>query len=587
MDYQSVNSPWVSWIAFVALFVLGACLGWLLRDGFRRRQPADRPTPPHSADRPSGSGQAARGDLLAAVSHEVHTPLNSLIGYADLLLETPLLTDQREFAVNLRQSAELLVALLGDISDYSRLQNGDLELARTDFDFGATLAEVMDLLAPRANERGLELAHEIDPHLDLRVVADPARTRQVLLNLIGNAIKFTAAGHVVVRVEIQPAAPRNLKCIISDTGCGITPEGQTDLFTKPHSPGSGIVRRADGPGIGLAISRKLVKLMGGQIGVDSRPGHGSDFWLQLPLAADNSGQSKPRSKPTLPGDNHRVLLVEATGSARQMVATHLTSAGYTVEALPGGQAALARLRQSAADGQPFQFVVFSEKLPDLTGRDFAQAVRTDPLPALRSTGLVSLRRQGVRSATNREITLGVVEVVKPVLRANLLLHALRTALTLRSAADFSPTSPAPLTEAAAASPPPVGLALLAEDNELHQRLLAEMLGRLGWSCRLADTGTEAVRLTTDGHYDVILMDCYMPELSGFDATRQIRQNEAASGAASTPIIAVTADVLTDNRDRCLIAGMDDILTKPFRRVELEDLLKRWAPHVRSLPVPVA
>ena len=597
-DHELFTSPSSLLTTGSALIVFGMCVGWLLGGSFVRRQlpPATTPKPPGPT--PGSDTERvnlARTDLLAAVNREIHTPLNSVLGYTDLLLDTSLLSDQREFAVNVRQSAEVLGFLLDDISDYSRLQHGTLELASDAFDFGETLSQVLDLLSPRANEKGIELAHDIVPHVDLRVKGDPARTRQVLLNLISNALKFTAEGHVLVRVDVLPGTPGQLRCRISDTGCGISEEGQTDLFVKPGIAGAGIVPKAGGPGLGIAISRCFIEKMGGQIGVVSRPGSGSDFWFQLPLAGGDPATSTALPRPVMSDESPRVLVVEPALIARQMLTAQLGSAGYVVEALTSGQEALAKLRQSAAGGRPFQSAVFAEKLPDLSGRDFAQAVRTDPV--LRATGLVCLRRQGVRSVTKGSALLGVVELVKPVLRAGPLLNAVRAAPTLQPVAEPTLAPGAPWATAGPEADgtigsgtgvfAPVGFALLAEDNELDQRVLVEMLRRIGWACKVADNGADAIRLSEVRRYDIILMDCHLPEISGFDATRRIRQTEAVSKAPRIPIVAVTADTMADSRVRCLAAGMDDCLTKPFRRAELEEMLKRWAPRTRSAPAPVA
>ena len=591
-DHQLYNSLSFLWSSGIALVVVGLCSGWLLGCGYMRRQQAAAAAsqdPDGLPAKASAVANAERSELLAVVNHEIRTPLNGVIGYTELLLETPLLSDQREFAMNVRQSAEVLVAMLNDISDYSRLQSGKLELVSTSFDFADALAEVMDLLASRANEKRLEFAHDITPQANLRVKGDPARARQVLLNLISNAIKFTAEGHVLVRVDVQPGAPGHLKCLISDTGCGITTESQTAIFSKPSITDAGIARRSGGPGVGLAISRRLVELMGGQIGVVSRLGKGSDFWFHLPLAADNPGTAAAPARPAVSDDSPRVLVVEPAIIGRQMLTTQLTSAGFMVEALTSGQESLARLRQLAAGGRPFQSVVFAEKLPDLPGRNFAQAIRTDPV--LRSTGLVCLRPPGTRSAANGMSGLGVVELAKPVLRATPLVNAVRTAPSLQPTAGIATAGPGGETDQSSGSGTsvfsPVGFALLAEDNELNQRVLVEMLRRIGWACKVADNGTEAVRLANIRRYDVILMDCHLPELSGFDATRQIRQTESATRAARTPIVAVTADAVADSRDRCLASGMDDCLTKPFRRSELEAMLVRWAPRGRAVTAPAA
>jgi two-component system sensor histidine kinase/response regulator len=577
---QTANPTWPLWAAGLVLIVLGASLGWLLRT---LSQPS--PSAPRAASPPppTAAGPAApepltpaRRELLTVVNHEIRTPLNGIIGYTDLLLETALLADQREFAMNVRQSAEVLVALLNDISDYARLQDGHLELHAAAFDFAGVLLPAMELFAQRSAEKGLELAHNLGPNPHLRVHADAARTRQVLLNLLSNALNFTSEGQIVVRTEVRAG---QLRCTVSDTGCGIAPEAQARLFSRTTTANGFSARQMGTEGVGLGISKGLVELMGGQLGFASRPGQGSDFWFQLPLATE--GQAGPPAAADgapVTADSLRVLVVEPATASREMIVNHLVAARFAVEATDTAQDALRLLYQASLAVRPFQTVVFAEKLPDQAGRSFARALRADP--ELRETGLVCLRRPGARPTGPASLAgLGVMDVTKPVLGATALVNAVRFAPTLRPTADAAQPAPAPEEEAPRISAPPKpvqGRALLVEDNELNQRVLLEMLRRAGWSCQVTDNGAEGVRLACLNRYDLILMDCHLPELDGFNATRQIRQNEMATRTPRTPIVAVTAEVLTDSRARCLAAGMDDCLTKPIRRSELEDALKRWS-----------
>lgn len=594
MNEQTVHSPWLLGAVGIALLLLGLAGGWLVGQlGPRRKRISSSPSPadvtakhlPSRAEPPAPAAgvTAARRDLLAVVNHEIRTPLNGVIGYADLLLETPLLSDQREFATNVRQSAEVLVALLNDISDYARLQDGQLELTAGTFDFGETVLAVLELFAPQAGEKGLELAHNLPAGRRLPVRADPGRARQVLMNLLSNALNFTSQGHVVVRVEAPRGPAGFLKCTVGDTGCGMAPEVQARLFAKPGH-GNGIMTRRFGTeGIGLGLSKSLVELMGGRIGVLSQPGQGSEFWFQLPLAEEPS--ISPIPTPASP-EPTRVLVVESPGVARSMLLAHLVGDGFLTETADQGREGLERLRHAAKLGQPFEVVIFGERLSDQAGRAFARAIRTDP--AISGVGLICLRRSGARVVNATGLTaLGVVDIVKPVLRPAPLHHAIRMAPTVRPTMDLFQNQPGlddqdiPSKPVARASS--LGLALLVEDNELNQRVLTEMLKRAGWISRIADNGAEGVRLACLEHYDLILMDCHLPELDGFNAARQIRQNEMATRSGRTPIVAVTAEALADSRERCLAAGMDDCLTKPVRRSELEDTLRRYARTTQGVP----
>lgn len=597
MNEPPVNPDWGLWAAGLALLVLAFALGGLVGRLTSRRKvspPAPLPPPGAKANPPppglessaAGGVVAARRDLLEVVNHEIRTPLNGVIGYADLLLETPLLADQREFATNVRQSAEVLVALLNDIGDYARLQDGQLELTAGTFDFGEIVLAVLDLFAPHAGEKGLELAHNLPAGRRLTVRADATRTRQVLLNLVSNAVNFTSQGHILVHVETSPGPPGFLKCAVIDTGCGLAPEVQARLFAKAGQ-GEGIISRRFGrQGIGLGLSKSLVDLMGGRIGVLSQPGQGSEFWFQLPLAEDFPAPTAAAADVTA---GPRLLIVEPAGVSRTMLVGHFTDGGFSAETADQGGPALARLREAVAQGRPFQSVIFAERLPDLGGRAFARSIRTDP--ALATLGLVCLRRSGARPANTTALTtLGVVDVVKPVLRPAPLLNAVRVAPTLRPTMDLFQTQAGSDDTDTQVKPPSransLGLALLVEDNELNQRVLTEMLKRAGWTSRIADNGAEGVRLACLERYDLILMDCHLPELDGFTATRQIRQNEMATRTGRTPIVAVTAEALADSRERCLAAGMDDCLTKPVRRSELEVTLRRYARVPQGVPATV-
>ena len=581
MHDQISNSSWPLWAAGLGLIVLGASLGWLLRSLTQPRRLETRRTPlPPATTTPSPLPPQpltpARRELLTVVNHEIRTPLNGVIGYTDLLLETPLLADQREFAMNVRQSAEVLVALLNDISDYARLQDGQLDLRAAPFDFTETLLATMELFAQRTGEKGLELAHNLGPNPRLRVNADAARTRQVLLNLLSNAVNFTAEGQIVVRVEVLSG---QLRCTVSDTGCGIAPELQARLFNRSAAADGFSGLRLSTEGVGLSLSKGLVELMGGKLGFASRPGQGSDFWFQLPLASESQPgkDSAAENLPPTP-DSPRVLLIEPANASREMILNHLAAARFDIAATETAQDALRLLYQASLAGRPFQTVIFPEKLPDQAGRWFARSMRTDS--ELRLTGLVCLRRPGGRPAGPGSLgALGVMEVAKPVLKAAPLVNAVRVAPTMHPTIDPAQTTLNPDEEAAKARPLPKvvqGHALLVEDNDLNQRVLTEMLRRDGWSCQVTDNGAEGVRLACLNQYDLILMDCHLPELDGFTATRQIRQNEMATRTPRTPVVAVTAEVLSDSRERCIAAGMDDCLTKPIRRVELEETLKRWA-----------